>query len=75
VWYIRSMKLKEAKTLEKIGELKGWVDTSRSVINAHVVEDGISSSYAFELLASKLKRIEELAEELSELSKEISDGS
>jgi hypothetical protein len=63
------MKLKEAKTLEKIGELKGWVDTSRSVINAHVNEDGISSSYAFELLTKKLKRVEELAEEIAELTK------
>ena len=65
------MKLKEAKTLEKIGELKGWVDTSKSVIKTHTAEDGISSSYAFELLASKLKRIEELAEEISELSKRV----
>jgi hypothetical protein len=63
------MKLKEAKTLEKIGELKGWVDTSRSVINAHVNEDGISSSYAFELLSKKLERIEELAKELTDLAK------
>tara|TARA_R110002051_G_C8557021_1_gene473590 strand:+ start:46 stop:237 length:192 start_codon:yes stop_codon:yes gene_type:complete len=63
------MKLKEAKTLTKIGELKGWVDTSKSVISAHVDEDGISSSYAFELLSKKLERIEKLAEEISELTK------
>ena len=63
------MKLKEAKTLTKIGELKGWVDTSKSVISSHINENGISSSYAFELLSKKLERIEELAEEISELTK------
>jgi hypothetical protein len=65
------MKLKEAKTLEKIGELKGWVDTSQSVINSSKHPAGISEDYAFELLTSKLNKIEELAEEISKLTADL----
>jgi len=65
------MKLKQAKALEKIGELKGWVDTSQSVINSSKHPAGISGDYALELLTSKLNKIEELAEEISKLTADL----
>jgi len=65
------MKLKEAKTLTKIGELKGWVETSKAVIATQRSVDPISADYALDLLLSKLNNIDTIVDELKELNKPL----
>ena len=65
------MKLKEAKTLTKIGELKGWIETSKAVISTQRSVDPISADYALDLLLIKLNNIDSIVDELKELNKPL----